>query len=130
MIRSNQVAYRALSYLQEKQLVNYRRIGDRLQVCLTSRGAARLLIERMQHIKERLTPGELCVVIFDFPETERNHRNQWRRFLKLLRFRQLQKSVWVTDRDIALLLATMIEDVGLTAWIHVLYARQFTNEKI
>lgn len=40
------------------------------------------------------------VLMFDVPEVNRNYRNQLRRFLKQNRFGQLQKSVWVTPRDV------------------------------
>lgn len=40
------------------------------------------------------------VLMFDVPEKDRPYRNQLRGFLKRLRFGCLQKSVWVTPRDI------------------------------
>ena len=40
------------------------------------------------------------VLMFDVPETERHYRNTLRTFLKRLRFGCLQKSVWVSPRDV------------------------------
>ncbi len=40
------------------------------------------------------------MLIFDVPEKERHYRDTLRRFLKTLRMGCLQKSVWITPRDI------------------------------
>lgn len=44
--------------------------------------------------------GIWYVLLFDVPEAERHYRDTLRKFLKQLRMGWLQKSVWVTPRDI------------------------------
>lgn len=44
--------------------------------------------------------GFWYLLIFDVPETERHYRNTLRKFLKTMRMGCLQKSVWITPRDI------------------------------
>jgi len=44
--------------------------------------------------------GIWYTLIFDVPETERHYRDTLRKFLKQLRMGWLQKSVWITPRDI------------------------------
>lgn len=44
--------------------------------------------------------GIWYVLIFDVPESERHYRDNLRRFLKRIHMGCLQKSVWVTPRDI------------------------------
>lgn len=44
--------------------------------------------------------GIWYMLIFDVPETQRYYRDALRRFLKTLRMGCLQKSVWITPRDI------------------------------
>ena len=44
--------------------------------------------------------GVWYMVIFDVPEAERYYRDTLRRFLKQMRMGCLQKSVWITSRDI------------------------------
>lgn len=44
--------------------------------------------------------GLWYVLVFDVPEKERAYRDSLRRFLKTLRMGCLQKSVWITPRDI------------------------------
>ncbi len=42
-------------------------------------------------------------VSFDIPEPMRKNRNQFRRTIKRLGFRQIQKSLWVIDKNVAYL---------------------------
>ena len=39
-----------------------------------------------------------CLVSFDIPEQFKNKRNRFRRAIKRMGFRQIQKSLWVSDR--------------------------------
>ncbi len=39
-----------------------------------------------------------CLVSFDIPERLKNRRNRFRRTIKRMGFRQIQKSLWVSDR--------------------------------
>ncbi len=83
--------------------------------------------ERMRKVRIKLPRHLICLVIFDFPESEHLRRDQWRRFLRWLGLKRLQQSVWMTDRDIAKLLAQFVQDAGLTDWIQVLVAERLTR---
>jgi phenylacetic acid degradation operon negative regulatory protein len=58
--------------------------------------------------------GIWYVIIFDVPESERHYRDSLRRFLKKLHMGCLQKSVWVTPRDIR----PEYDDLEQTANVH------------
>ncbi len=118
---------KSVSYLKRQGYVRARRIGDRLEVCLTADGHARVLRDRLRAIKIRLNNGEIWIVIFDFPESERARRDQWRHFLKWLGMKYMQKSVWYTDRDIGREIAEMVRRGGLGEWIQVLKAQKITS---
>ena len=68
---------------------------------LTPKGTARLpaYYTPLHHWSKRWNQW-WYVLMFDVPETERRYRNTLRAFLKGLRFGCLQKSVWVTPRDV------------------------------
>lgn len=116
----------SVQYLARKRYIKTRRIGDRLEVCLTADGEARVLRDRLAAIKARLGGGWVWLVTFDFPESERMRRDQWRRYLRWLGMKYLQKSVWCTDRDIGRELALMIHRGGLGEWIQILFALKIT----
>jgi DNA-binding transcriptional regulator PaaX len=42
------------------------------------------------------TDGQIRIIVFDVPESERRRRDRFRRHIKLLGFKQHQKSVWVS----------------------------------
>lgn len=50
--------------------------------------------------KAKKWDGKWRVVIFDVPESKRHHRNFLRKELKLVGFKELQHSVWITPYDI------------------------------
>lgn len=68
---------------------------------LTDAGKARLPV---YHDPEKLWntswSGIWYMLVFDVPEDERHYRDQLRAFLKQMRMGCLQKSVWITPRDI------------------------------
>jgi phenylacetic acid degradation operon negative regulatory protein len=58
--------------------------------------------------------GIWYMLIFDVPESERHYRDTLRKFLKQLRMGCLQKSVWITPRDIR----PQYDDLEKAASIH------------
>jgi DNA-binding transcriptional regulator PaaX len=61
---------------------------------VTSKGQARL----QKYSPTKLKDSQLLVV-FDIPEVDKNKRQQFRLLLKQLKFRQVQRSVWITSYD-------------------------------
>ncbi len=117
----------SIYYLKRKGWIKARHIGQRLEVCISAAGDRRVWRERLHAVRRRLTGGWIYIIIFDFPETERRRRNQWRQFLQWLGMKYLQKSVWYTDRDIGPEIARMVQREGLDEWIHVLKAQILTK---
>jgi phenylacetic acid degradation operon negative regulatory protein len=99
----SQTAYRsAMSRLRKAGLVAIHHDDGKLPTLrLTPEGHDRL---PPYHAPERLWDtswnGIWYMLIFDVPEKERHYRDTLRGFLKRLRMGCLQKSVWVTPRDI------------------------------
>jgi phenylacetic acid degradation operon negative regulatory protein len=62
------------------------------------------------------------IVAFDIPETHRTTRNLFRRKLKELDFKQLQKSLWISKIDCVEILRNYIKSLGISSWVTVLEA--------
>ena len=122
-----QTPIHSIYYLRRRGFVKSRRIGNRLEICLTKEGEQRVWRDRLRATSRKVEGGRVCIVIFDFPESEKRRREQWRTFLKWLGMRYLQKSVWYTDRDIGSGLAAKMKREGLEEWIHVLEAKILTK---
>lgn len=87
-----------VSDLSRQKLVEIVHEDDSTIVRITKEGKLRALrykIDEMMVVPQKKWDGLWRIVIFDIPEKERHLRDIFRQHLKLLRFYQLQKSVWV-----------------------------------
>ena len=69
-------------------------LDDQGNPIITSKGLAALMPYRSKTIE-----GANLMITFDIPEFERYKRQQLRLLLRQLGFKQVQKSVWVTNKD-------------------------------
>lgn len=67
---------------------------------------------------KRLKNAKLLVV-FDIPEIERSKRNHLRALLRELSFKQVQKSVWITDYDHRKYLRSEIKQHNLEKYVQI-----------
>lgn len=72
--------------------------------------------------------GKWRIVIFDIPEQRRIIRNLFRRNLKKWGFKHLQKSVWISKRNIFDKLNSYIKDLGIEKWVVVIESDKLTAD--
>lgn len=65
------------------------------------------------------------IVIFDIPEEKRIIRNLFRRNLKKWGFKHLQKSVWISKKNIMDKLFSYIKDLGVEKWVWVFESEKY-----
>lgn len=70
-------------------------------------------------IAKKLGGGGQLMVIFDIPEDSAGLRRKFRSLLIELQFKQIQQSVWMTDKDYREFLADSINDLGLDDWVQL-----------
>lgn len=105
----------AIRRLKNEGYVSGVKAGSSLLIKLTVKGK-----ELMEDRKEnKAWDGRWRVVVFDIPEQKRIVRNLFRRNLKKWGFNQVQKSVWVSQRDVYQKLVDYIEDLGISDWVKV-----------
>lgn len=68
---------------------------------------------------KRLGKNARLMVIFDIPEQQASKRQQLRNILRQWKFKQIQKSVWVTDLDYKDLLAEVIGELKLSGCVEI-----------
>lgn len=89
-------------------------------VRLTDEGLAQLELFEPKHIE-----GDAkLMIIFDIPENLRHKRDALRSTLKLLRFRQVQKSVWLTEYECRMHLTKEIKTNQLQDYVRFFEAKQ------
>lgn len=79
-----------LNYLKDTGYIKYSRNNNSLSVKLTLKGKIKLL----ENSAERKTDGKWRMISFDIPEDIKARREQFRRAIKRIGFRQVQKSLW------------------------------------
>ena len=75
----------------------YIEIDEGDSVKLTNKAKIKL-IDRIADTN--INDGKLRLVSFDIPEIKRTNRNNFRRAIKRMGFRQVQKSLWVNNRNV------------------------------
>lgn len=78
---------------------------------------------RIDKSKERWD-GKWRVVVFDIPEHNRRIRDVLRQTLKVLEFKPLQKSIWISKRNFTKDLRQWTKDLGLSSYILIFETKE------
>lgn len=111
---------RIISNLKRQRLLSIREGADGVILRLTRDGMILALEQTVVACKKLLPPEERCFVIFDVPEEARAARQVFRRLLKRAGFTMIQKSVWVSRKDVMDYLCALIQASGLSSWVIVI----------
>ncbi len=114
----------ALRALRRANYLTARRIGARLQIALTEKGRAVILVARLRSAPLH-SSGFVTVVVFDIPESERTARRSFRLLLRDGGYTKLQQSVWVSWADNYDIMAKFIRQVKLDRWVNLYRACDF-----
>jgi len=113
-----------ISYELKRQ--NYVEIGKGDSVKLTDKAKIKMIDKYVsQHIKD----GKRRLVSFDIPETKRRQRNAFRRSIKKMGFRQIQKSLWVCDQNIGDLVEISAKEFKIEEYVAYFVVQSSNIEK-
>jgi DNA-binding transcriptional regulator PaaX len=112
--------------LKKKKLIEERKTGNKLMLCLTEEGKQEILRYKILTAKNNVNKN-YCVAVFDIPESERNIRDFFRRFLKEAGFIRLQQSVWVSQKDVMDYLIELVKSANAEKWVHLINATEISN---
>jgi phenylacetic acid degradation operon negative regulatory protein len=114
----------AISRLRKQGVVARRRRGDNEPVLVvTSPGGAREESLRPQRFWQERWQGVWSVLVYDVPEKQRAFRNALRHTLTRQRMGCLQKSVWISPRDIRPLYDDLQQAVGIHIVSYLFHAQ-------
>jgi len=74
--------------------------------------------------------GQYRIVIWDIPEKKRTIRNLLRRRLKSWGFKQWQKSVWISKKNVTSRLRELISEIGVDKMVMVIESNDTTLANI
>lgn len=110
--------YHIVHRLKEKGWVETSRNEGKILVKLSLKGKRQLEMEKM--LSNNDWDGKWRVVVFDIPEKYRKVRDVFRRRLKEWGFKHMQKSVWMSKKDISEPLREFVKELGIEKWVSVL----------
>lgn len=111
---------KAIKRLREKGFIEVTNEKE-IVIKLTDEGKTRALWEEIRHL-ENVWDQKWRIVAFDIPETHSLTRNLFRRRLKELGFKQMQKSIWISKASCTNLIRSYVKDLGISKWVNVLEA--------
>ncbi|HBV33290.1 TPA: hypothetical protein DIC39_00975 [Patescibacteria group bacterium] len=120
-LRTQSDRKRKLYQLKQTNYIVTQKRGNRLIISLTNKGQRAALLYALRQAP-RFPRGYSTLVIFDIPETARLARRTLRQFLKQGEFKQLQKSVWIVNRDVVSVVGNFLRELKLTNWVQVFRA--------
>lgn len=113
--RGRQTYQNAFSRAKKKGLI---KLGHDNVPRLTDKGMAKI----RPFIAKKLGKDARLMIVFDIPEDERHKRRQLRLLLKELSFKQVQKSVWVSEFDHKQYLKAAIKEYKLVGHVKIFEA--------
>ncbi len=115
---------RALKDLRKKKWMKERREGNRVIIEFSTDAVIARLKDYIRSYRNKLTGGQVCLVMFDFPNGANAARNMWRSFLVSIGCTRVQLSVWQTDKDVAEELATLSRLLRAEKWVKIYMAKE------
>ncbi len=116
----------SLKALQERKMLEIEKRGLVIINGLTAKGHLQSLRYKLKNHSQLLPNNEYCIVVFDVPEHARHVRDLVRSLLKTLGFRQYQRSVWISDKDLVFELQDYILKINADKWATVLRGTFYT----
>lgn len=102
---------RALAQLRRKRWIDYEFTNGAFTFSFTEKGLHEGLVSRIITTTKKLSRGYVCIVAYDVPEDFRQGRRVLESLFRKAKCIRLQKSVWMTGRDI-------VDDLEATIRLH------------
>ncbi len=122
-VKKSEIA-RVLKRLRENGLVEEIKLKDDIIFKLTLAG------EELTGSDPKEWDGKWRIVVFDIPEQKRLVRDLFRRNLKKWGFKHLQRSVWISKRDVFDKLTSYIQELGIEKWVSVIEADKLIPQPV
>lgn len=111
--------------LRDKKLIKLTGDTEHHGILLTKKGLKEALRLRVSRASP-LPSGHICIVAFDIPERARAARRACNTLLKDLGMIHVQKSVWVSEFDIAQELHHLVVACGFSRWVKIFIGKNYS----
>ncbi len=125
---SSSAYYNAIRRLAEEGYIEKSRREKEKKIYISLTGQGKIFIENHQKSVRR-TPRtwdqKWRLVVFDIPEEKRISRDHLRRYLKMLGFGKVQRSIWISPYDFSKIIKKYTDKVKLSEYIFQITADEF-----
>lgn len=108
----------AFKRLREQGYLDLEKYNDTLILKLTDKGRSEAIVRKILNNEE--WDGKWRIAVFDIPEKHRKVRNILRGRLKMWGFKQWQKSVWASKKDVTEVLRQFVKEIGVEKWVMIM----------
>jgi len=112
--------------LNRNDLIIIEKHKNKESIKITNKGKLKI-VEAISKSKKRESNTRL--ISFDIPEYMKIQRNQFRRVIKRLGFKQLQQSLWVIDRDVSELVEIAALEYGVSDYVIYIIAEKTNADR-
>lgn len=114
-----------ISYLRKKGYLNVKDLKNKKAVIITPKGMEKILrikagLGMMKQRKDR----KWQMVLFDIPEDRRRDRDLFRKQLKYLGYKRLQRSIWICPYDVLELTQRLVKNYKLDRFVRLLLVEE------
>lgn len=129
----------AVHRLKKKGLIETGFVEDEICLRLTEKGKQEIQSRRQKEKEKRLLnqkkvsekwDGVWRVVVFDIPEENKRIRNVLRQTLKVLEFKLLQKSVWISKKNYTNQLREWVKELKLLQFVLIFETKDLGSHHI
>lgn len=115
-----------ISYLKERGYIREKFVKNKRAILLTQKGLDKVFQINLKQTNHKERPDKKWqMVIFDVPEKFHTTRDRFRAGLKILGYKQLQQSVWISPYDISKETERLVKFYRTESWI-----KHFLIEKV
>lgn len=123
--RKRQDFARLIRYLKNRGYLNVKDLKNRKAIIITPKGMEKLYKTRLkaEKMKKRFDK-KWQMVLFDIPETKRKARDLFRKELKYLGYKKLQRSIWVCPYDVLKETQQLVKNHKLGRFVRLLLVEE------
>ena len=119
-----------ISYLKQRGYIKIAEGTEIFSPRLTEKGKQKALEVRLKITEwPRRKDGKVVMLMYDIPENKRYVRHAFRNVLELLEYQMLQKSVWVSSKDVLAETEKAIHSYGLGDCVNLFVMEQIESKK-
>ncbi|PJE57518.1 MAG: CRISPR-associated endonuclease Cas2 [Candidatus Portnoybacteria bacterium CG10_big_fil_rev_8_21_14_0_10_38_18] len=121
--------YKLIYDLKQRGYLKSLKVRNNSAIMITPRGIKKIFTTSIKLVDRKpRKDGKWQMILFDIPESKRRDRDLFRKALKYLGYKSLQKSIWVCEYDIEEKTKDLIKRYHIEPWVELLLVNKIGLE--